>query len=400
MFAPGLKINDKKMIQIPEAIRILIPYKAGKPIEELAREKGITKIVKLASNENPLGPSPKAIEAIKQNLGELHRYTDPAAYGLVQAIANKIKKRPEQIVTCAGSDSLLQYIITAFSSEKDEIVTSEGTFIGWYVNANKYGRKSHYIPLKDYGFNLDEIASAINYRTKIIYLANPNNPTGSMFTKSEFEQFLKYVPDNVLIILDEAYTIYAESNPNYPNGLDYHLENLIVLRTLSKAYGLAGLRVGFAVAQEYLIKELYKVKLPFEPNYLAQAAAIAAMDDDEFLQKTIKQNEYSLGIMKMKFDELGIEYVPTYANFYLMLMPFEEFMIEFNQECLNRGLILRPVNSFGINNGIRINSGTNEETNFALGIIEQVFTSLQKKYKVKSKLTLFNKKKQTFNKVR
>jgi histidinol-phosphate aminotransferase len=388
------------MIQIPEIIRTLIPYKAGKPIEELAREKGLTKIVKLASNENPLGPSPKAIEAIKQNLEDLHRYTNPSAYELVHAIAKKINRKPEQIVTGAGSDSLLQYIITAFSGEKDEIVTSEGTFIGWYVNANKYGRKSHYIPLKNYSFDLDAIASVINYRTKIIYLANPNNPTGTMFTRVEFEQFIAKVPDNVLIILDEAYTVYAESNPKYPNGLEYDIENLIVLRTLSKAYGLAGLRVGYAVAQEYLIKELYKVKLPFEPNHLAQAAAIAALDDDEFLKKTVMQNEYSLGKMKKKFDELGIEYVPTYANFYLMLMPNESFADDFNQQCLNRGLILRPVNSFGIQNGIRINSGTYDETKFALQVIEQVYLELKKKHGLKSKLILFHKKKPLIDKVR
>ncbi len=367
------------MIQIPDHIQKLIPYKAGKPIEELAREKGLTKIVKLASNENPLGPSPKAIEAIINNVNQLHRYTNPSAYELVHAIANKINKKPEQIVTCAGSDSILQYIITAFSSDADEIITSEGTFIGWYVNADKYGRKSHYIPMKKYSFDLEAIASAVNYRTKIIYLSNPNNPTGTMFSKREFEDFIKLVPNNVLIILDEAYTLYAESNPRAPNGLEYDLENLIVLRTLSKAYGLAGLRVGFAVAQEYLIKEMYKVKLPFEPNYLAQVAAIAALEDDDFLRETVKINEYSLRKMKKKFDQLGIEYIPTYANFYLMILPTEQFMLDFNNLCLERGLILRPVNSFGIRNGIRINSGTKDETDFALNIIEEIYPALKEK---------------------
>jgi len=367
------------MIKIPDQIRTLTPYKAGKPIDELVREKGLTRIVKLASNENPLGSSPKAIEAIKQNLGDMNRYTNPAAYELVHAIAKKINKNPKQILTCAGSDSLLQYIITAFTIENDEIVTSEGTFIGWYVNVDKYGRKSNYVPLKNYSFDLEAILSSVNSRSKIIYLANPNNPTGSMFTKQEFELFINRIPKDVLIILDEAYTVYAESNSQHPNGLEYELENLMVLRTLSKAYGLAGLRVGYAVAPEYLIKEMYKVKLPFEPNCLAQVAAIAALDDDEFLQKTIKQNDYSLGKMKKKFEELGIKYVPTYANFYLLLMPTEKFMIEFNQECLERGLILRPVNTFGINNGIRINSGTDDETEFALRIIEEVYPSLMKK---------------------
>jgi histidinol-phosphate aminotransferase len=368
------------MIKIPEHIQKLKPYKAGKPIEELAREKGIKRIVKLASNENPLGPSPKAIEEIKKHLGELHRYTNPSAYKLVNAVAAKYNKRLGQIVTGSGSDSLMQYLITAFSEEGDELITSEGTFIGWYVNANKYGRRSLLVPLKDYRFDLEKIAETITDKTKIIYLANPNNPTGTMFTRNEFEYFMNRVPDRILVVLDEAYTIYAESNPEYPNGLDYELDNLLVLRTLSKAYGLAGIRIGFAFGKEYLIKEMYKVKLPFEPNQLAQEAAIAALDDDEFLKRTIELNKQSLGMMTKKFVEIGIDHVPTSTNFYLLLFPNEEFTAEFNNECLNRGLILRHVNTFGIPNGIRINSGTVEETDFALKVTEEVYNLMTEKY--------------------
>lgn len=369
------------MIKIPRHIQTLQPYKAGKPIDELVREKGINKIVKLASNENPLGPSPKAVETIKKSLDELHRYTNPSAYKLVNAIAEKYKLHPGQIVTGSGSDSLLQYIVTAFSDDDDEILTSEGTFIGWYVNVNKYGRKSVLVPLKNYHFNLDAIADKINPKTKIIYLANPNNPTGTMFTKNEFDSFLKKVPDSILIVLDEAYTVYAESNPDYPNGLKYLRDNLIVLRTLSKAYGLAGLRIGFAVGPEILIKELYKVKLPFEPNHLAQEAAITAFDDEEFLRRTVELNESSLKKMKKKFSELGIEQVPTTANFIMLVFSSEEFAFDFNNECLNRGLILRHVNTFGIPNGVRINSGTDKETDFALDVISEVYPMLVEKYK-------------------
>ncbi len=368
------------MIKIPKHVENLKPYKAGKPIEELAREKGLTKIVKLASNENPLGTSPKAIEAVKKYLNELHRYTNPSAFKLVNAIAKKYNKIPEQIVTGSGSDSILQYIVTAFSGEDDEMLTSEGTFIGWYVNTNKYGRKSKLVPLIKYHFDLEAILNSINKKTKIIYLANPNNPTGTMFTKSEFEYFIKKVPENILVVLDEAYTVYAASNPDYPNGLDYNLPNLLVIRTLSKAYGLAGLRMGFAVGPAELIQELYKVKLPFEPNLLAQEAAIAAFDDDEFLERTVQQNRISLDRMIKKLNEIGIEQVPTSANFILMLFPSEEFAAEMNSECLNKGLILRHVNTFGIPNGIRINSGTDEETEFALKVIEEVYNKLAIKY--------------------
>jgi len=368
------------MITIPKHIQSLKPYKAGKPIEELAMEKGIKKIVKLASNENPLGPSPKAVRAIIKFSGEVHRYTNPSAYRLVNAIAGKYNKPVQQIVTGSGSDSLLQYIITAFSDEHDEILTSEGTFIGWYVNANKYGRVSKLVPLNNYHFDLPEIVKNITPKTKIIYLANPNNPTGSIFTKNEFEDFLLKVPKNVLVVLDEAYTIYAEDNHNYPNGLNYDLENLIVLRTLSKAYGLAGIRIGFAVGPEYLIKTLYKVKLPFEPNLLAQEAAIAALEDDDFIVRTKETNKISLDMMKKKFDELEIKYIPSAANFYLVLFHDEEYADDFNEECLNSGLIVRPLKSFGIMNGIRINSGTIEETNFALETIEKIHYKLLNKY--------------------
>jgi histidinol-phosphate aminotransferase len=368
------------MIKIPDHIQKLQPYKAGKPIEELAREKGIKKIVKLASNENPLGPSPLAVEEIKKHVNELHRYTNPAAYKLVNAIAVKYNKKPEQIVTGSGSDSLLQYLITAFSDEEDEFITSEGTFIGWYVNTNKYGRKSILVPLRNYGFDLERISASVTNRTKIIYLANPNNPTGTMFTSKEFESFMDTIPSRVLVVLDEAYTVYAESNPEYPNGLNYDMDNLLVVRTLSKAYGLAGLRIGFACGSPYLIKEMYKVKLPFEPNQLAQDAAIAALQDNDFLNRTVALNTQSLNMMKRKFDELGIDYVRTSANFYMLLFPDEGFAAGFNAECLNRGLILRHVNTFGIPNGIRINSGTVEETDFALHVLEEVYSLMTEKY--------------------
>lgn len=367
------------MIKIPKYVEKLKPYKAGKPIDEFFREYGLKKIVKLASNENPLGPSPKAMDAIKKHITEIHRYTNPAAFDLVNTIAKKIKKLPGQIVTGSGSDSLLQYIVTAFSEEGDELLTSKGSFIGWYVNVNKYGRILKQVEQNDYRLDLDKIADSITKKTKIIYLANPNNPTGTIFTKQDFRNFLLKVPDNILIVLDEAYTVYAEANPNYPNGLGYDNKNLIVLRTLSKAYGLAGIRIGFAVGHEDLIKILYKVKLPFEPNSLAQAAAIAALNDDEFLQRTIKLNKKSLNRFKLKFDELSIKFLPSSANFLLMLFPDEKYTVQFSEECLKRGLILRHVKSFGITNGIRINSGTDEETKFAIDIISQVQNQLIKK---------------------
>jgi histidinol-phosphate aminotransferase len=365
------------MIPIPRHIQTLQPYIAGKPIEELAREKNLSKIVKLASNENPHGPSPKAMEAVRKALTESFRYVDPGSYDLVRKIAEKYSLTPDRIICGSGVDALLSYMIKAFTDEKDEVLTSAGTFIGIYVNTNKHHRALSQVPLKNYHYDLNEILVHITERTRIIYLANPNNPTGTIFTRAEFEAFMAKVPNDILVILDEAYYTYAKANPDYPNGLLYEMENLIVTRTFSKDYGLAGLRLGFAYAQPYLIKELYKVKLPFEPNYLAQQAGAASLDDDSFLQKTIAVNERNLARMTRRFAELGIPQVPSDANFILLLLPSEQFAVQFNNECLNRGLIVRHVRSFGIPNGIRINSGTDEETEFALGVITDVYTGLK-----------------------
>jgi histidinol-phosphate aminotransferase len=367
------------MIKIPEWITRLKPYIPGKPISELAREKKLKKIVKLASNENPLGPSPRAMEAIIKYLPDAHRYVDSSARDLVARIGEKFGKNTDQIICAHGVDALLGYILSAFTEEHDEVLTSQGTFIGIYVNAGKLGRRLSLVPLQDYHYDLDAILSAVSPRTRVIYLANPNNPTGTIFTKTQFEDFLENVPEDILIILDEAYTEFASSDPEFPDGLNYQKSNLIVTRTLSKSYGLAGLRIGFAVGPRELIRELYKVKLPFEPNFPAQKAAEAALDDVDFLEKTLEMNRKSLKKMTARFDEIGIKYIPTHANFLLLLMPSEKFAELFNEECLNHGLIVRHVRPFGIPNGIRINSSTDEETEFALKVIEKIYVGFLQK---------------------
>lgn len=364
------------MIKIPEWITNLKPYVPGKPIKQLAEEKALDRIVKLASNENPLGPSPRAMAAVIEHLNNAHRYVDPASPELVAKIALKFGKAPEQIICGHGVDALLGYILSAFTCEDDEVLTSDGTFIGIFVNTRKLGRKLSLVPLKNYTFDLDAMISSISPKTRVIYLANPNNPTGTIFTKRQFEDFLSRVPEELLVILDEAYTEYSSTDPDFPNGLDYCNGNLIVTRTLSKSYGLAGLRIGFAAGPEEIIRELYKVKLPFEPNYLAQVAAIAALDDEEFLKETLEINKKSLERMYAKFDELGMEYVSSRANFVLLLMPSEKIARLFFEECLNQGLIVRHVGPFGIPNGIRVNSSTADETEFALKVIEKVHSQL------------------------
>jgi len=361
------------MIHIPERINKLTTYKAGKSIDELAREKGLTKIVKLASNENPLGPSPKAVQSVIDNVGSINRYGDPGAFEVVTALAQKYNKPFDSLFVASGSDAILQYIIMVLTDENDYLLSSQGSFIGWYVNANKLGRKSINIPLTtDYKLDLSSMAEHINDKIKLIYLANPNNPTGTYFTKRQFEDFLHKIPENIVVILDEAYTLYAEDKSDYPNGLDYDYPNLVVLRTMSKSYGMAGLRMGFAYGHPDLISAIKKGRMPFEPNTLASHAAIAALEDDEFLTLTGNLNKISLSMLRNALDKLGIKYTDSAANFLLMIFETSEKAKRFNRECLDRGLILRYVDSFGIPTGIRINSGTVEETEFAIDIMTQV----------------------------
>ncbi len=279
---------------------------------------------------------------MQRAITELHRYVDPGSFTLVHKIAETFGVRPSQVITGSGVDALLSYTVKTFTEHNDQVLTSEGTFIGIYVNVNKHHRQPESRATR-------RITPTISTRccrasiagTKLIYLANPNNPTGTIFSAEQFERFMAKVPKNILVILDEAYFSYAKANPAYPNGLTYNYENLIVMRTFSKDYGLAGIRVGFAIGPEYLIREMYKVKLPFEPNFMAQKAAIASLDDAEFLQMTIETNARNMKRMVKAFTEIGIPQVRSDANFILLLLPNEQLALDFNLR-LSRSRIDRP----------------------------------------------------------
>ncbi|MBI4041353.1 MAG: histidinol-phosphate transaminase [Deltaproteobacteria bacterium] len=365
-----------ELLSIPPHISMLTPYEPGLPIAQLKREKKLKKIVKLASNENPLGASPKALAAIKKMGIETHRYPDPSTYELTQKLS-KIYKVPESHLFCAsGTDAILEYLIMTFTEEHDEVLTSEGTFIGIYVNTLKLKRKLKLVPLNHYQIDLEALRKTFCEKTKIIYLANPNNPTGLLFTRGQLEAFLEKIPKTILVILDEAYDLYARSHPQYPDGFSLSYPNLVVTRTFSKSYGLAGLRIGYGLGSERIIQELKKVRLPFEPSVLSQKAALAALDDDAFLSQTLKTNLLSLSQIRKTLHYLSIRYLNTYANFLLLLFQNETTARTFLEACLNRGLILRHTKSFGIPNGIRINSGTLAETAFACKIIKEVYQTL------------------------
>jgi histidinol-phosphate aminotransferase len=349
---------------VPQHIKELIPYKAGKSIEDLKKEFKPKKIVKLASNENPLGPSPMAVKAMQKSLGELHRYPNPASTELRTALAKRFDVKLDHVITGHGSEGIMSLIMRTFMLDDEEALTSEGTFIGFRVLAQSRGIKLRMVPLKNYHLDLKAIAENINEKTKIIYLANPNNPTGTIFTVREFLEFKEKVPENVLIIMDEAYFEFCFENPVYPDSMKYRLDNVITLRTFSKAYGLAGIRIGYGFAHDQLIFNLMKVKLPFEPSIPAQAAGLAAMQDQDFLEKYLKLNLEGIDFFYHLFDKLGIQHIKSHTNFVTIIFENEEMVNAINDKLLRKGVIVRPLKAFGLPNCIRINTGLMEENEF------------------------------------
>ena len=349
---------------VPKHIETLEPYKAGKSIQELQQELNLKKIVKLASNENPLGPSPRAVQAITDTVNEIHRYPTPAGYTLRKALADRFDVDIDNVITGHGSEGIMSVILRTFMLDDEEAITSEGTFIGFRVLAHSRGIRLKTVPLKNYRFDLEAIANQITDKTKIIYLANPNNPTGTIFTVKEFLKFKNRVSENILIIIDEAYFEFAQHECTFPDSMKYRLDNVITLRTFSKAYGLAGVRIGYGFAHDYLIKNLMKVKLPFEPSILASAAGLAAMYDQDFVEKYLKLNQQGLKFFYELFGSLGIQYIKSYANFVTIILDSEERVNRLNDKLLLQGVIVRPLKAFGLPHCIRITTGLPEENEF------------------------------------
>src|SRR5437660_205921 len=311
------------MALVPPYIASLRPYEAGRSIEDVQREFDLRDVAKLASNENPLGPSPFAVKAIAKSLDKLHLYPN-GGLDLRTVLANEFDLKVENVIAGSGSEGIMSNIIRTFLCDEDEVLTTDAAFIGFQVLAKSRGVKYRTVPYKDWHYDLAALAREINERTKIIYLANPNNPTGTIFTKHEFDDFYQHVPALVPIILDEAYFDYAKDNHRYPDSMHYRYDNVITLRTYSKIHGLAGLRIGYGFAHEELIANLLKVKLPFEPSSLAQFAGIAALADKEFVHRSLELNARGLRLMTSVLRELGFEVVPSEANFVMVVLSSEE----------------------------------------------------------------------------
>src|SRR5689334_14445893 len=345
---------------VPPYIESLRPYEAGRGIEEIQREFGLARVSKLASNENPLGPSPVAVQAMARSMNSLHLYPSGGLH-LRRVLAEQFDLKIENVIAGSGSEGIMSNIIRTFLCDEDEVLTTEAAFIGFQVLAKSRGVKYCTVPYRNWHYDLPALAREITDRTKIIYLANPNNPTGTIFSKHEFDEFYRHVPERVLIILDEAYFEYAKDNPRYPDSMHYRYDNVITLRTFSKVYGLAGIRIGYGFAHEALIGNLLKVKLPFEPSTLAEAAGIAALADKEFLHHSLELNARGLRYLTGSLEELGLEAIPSEANFVTIVLPAEHAASTIFEELLAQGVVVRPLKAFGLPRCLRISTGTDED---------------------------------------
>lgn len=362
----------KPMPLVPPYISTLEPYRMARSVDEIRKLYGLKKVVKLASNENPIGASPLAIAAIANSLNHLNLYPT-GGLRLREVLAQQFGTKIQNVIAGNGSESILANIVRTFLADDDEVLSAHGTFIGMRTVAQSRGVFYRTIPLtENYAFDLPALAAAINERTKIVYLANPNNPTGTIFTRHEFDDFYRHVPERVLIILDEAYFEFAHDNPNYPDSMHYRYDNVITLRTFSKAYGLAAVRIGYAFAHEDLISNLLKVKLPFEPSALAEAAAIAALEDREFLHHTLELNARGMRFVTSALTDLGIEFVPSEANFVMTVWPDEKAAENFSENLLKSGVIVRYLDSFGVPNAVRISIGSPDENEFLVCALDKL----------------------------
>lgn len=355
---------------VPPYIESLRPYEAGRGIEEARKQFGICKFAKLASNENPLGCSPMAMEAMQACAGQLHRYPN-GGLDLRTVLAAEFDTKVENVIAGSGSEGIMSNIIRAFLCDDDEVLTTEGAFLGFQVLAKSRGVAYRTVPYKQWHYDLTALAAAVTDHTKIIYLANPNNPTGTIFTRQEFDRFYKQVPERVLIILDEAYFEYAKDNPRYPDSMHYRYDNVITLRTFSKIYGLAGVRIGYGFAHEELITNLLKVKLPFEPSTLAQAAGIGSLADKEFVHRSLELNARGVRLLTSSLSGMGLKVIPSAANFLMVDLADHAEVERICQSLLRDGVIIRPLQAFGLPNCIRISTGTDEENHMLLDAMKK-----------------------------
>lgn len=357
-------------------LKSIAPYQPGKPIEDVQRELGLERVVKLASNENPLGCSPRVREAVLQALERANIYPDGNATLLKQKIAQKYGVTPEMVLPTCGSDEMVDLIAKTFIEPGSEVVLAEVTFPRYFITSQMMGAELKIVPMQGLNYDLAGFRKVINPRTRLVWLCNPNNPTGSFFTRSELLELLGRISPETLVVYDEAYHEFA-THPDYPRDsveLLRQFKNLLVLRTLSKAYGLAGLRVGFTLGHPELLELINRIRNPFNVTSLSQAAALAALDDQEFLAQTVATNNQGKEYLYAELDRLGLPYGKTEAN-HIMFDSGRDAQAVF-QALLRRGVIIRPVGAARFATWLRVSIGTMEENREFILALQEVLLEL------------------------
>jgi histidinol-phosphate aminotransferase len=352
-------------------VQQISPYQPGKPIDELKRELGLDDVIKLASNENPLGASPRAIEAIEREVLDVARYPDGNGFVLKDAVHHHFGFPHNQITLGNGSNDILEFVARSFLREGDEAIYSQHAFAVYPLVVQAVNATGVEVPARDWGHDLKAMAAAITSKTKLIFIANPNNPTGTWFERAEFEAFMAGVPEQVLVVLDEAYVEYV-TDDGALNGLDYvdRYSNLIVSRTFSKAYGLASLRVGYAIAHADITNILNRVRQPFNVNSYALAAAAAALHDQDFVLRSRELNAHGMQQIEAGLTALGLVFIPSRGNF--IAFDVKQPGLPVFQRLLQQGVIVRPVTSYGMPNHLRVSIGLPEENERFLAALKQV----------------------------
>ena len=348
------------MIQPRRAIQTIQPYEPGRPIEEVQRELGLAEVIKLASNENALGPSPKAVAAIRQALGQLHRYPDGGGFTVKQKLAAHLGVQPSQLVLGNGSDELITLALRAYVEPGAEVIVADPTFLIYQLAGQVAGAAVRPIPLKAFRYDLPSMRRAITRKTRVVFIANPDNPTGTYATAPEVSAFMDGLSDDVLVVFDEAYYELADV-PDFPRTIPLVQQgrSVLVTRTFSKAYGLSGLRIGYGMAPEAIANTLNQVREPFNVNSLAQVAAAAALDDDAHLEATRAYVRAGKRALAQVLDELGLRHVPSATNFVLVELGPRAQAIA--QALLRRGIIVREMTAWHLDGFLRVTMGTSEE---------------------------------------
>jgi histidinol-phosphate aminotransferase len=354
-----------------EYLNNLVPYIPGKPVQELERELGIRNAIKLASNENPLGPSPLALKAMRKALRSVNMYPDGDAYYIKHKLAERLEVQPENLIFGNGSNDVIDIIARTFMKPGDEAVMGEYAFIVFPIVTQAVGARVVASPMPDLVHNLEDFYSRITSKTRAVFIANPNNPTGTIVRRQELEWFLEMVPEDIVVVVDEAYFEYVDE-PEYPNSLDYQNfgKSVITVRTFSKIYGLAGLRLGYGVSSPEIIAPMHRVRQPFNANLLAQVAAFAALDDLNHVSEARLINKDGLSYVSRELKKIKMSFTPSFSNF--ILIDLKSDPISVYNSLLKLGVIVRPVVNYGLKTHLRVTVGLPEENERFIWAIKRV----------------------------